>query len=294
MIDVQIVAGKRHNVLAEALYRVLAEGGELISKVFVANNTDKPININHEKVKVVDNEKPLTFEQNHNKLSKLGKSPYILFVDDDAFIFEGAIKTVFEKIKDDPTLAAVGGVNNQTLPTTYAGQPVPTLGSLANFKSNEEMYARISRDVATRYKGEWNTRIFCPGNFLLVPRSIWQDQYGGWDENYENWNEEVDYILWGYLNGYKTLVTPSVYFYHCQATSRTANQLLDNMVRSADYFRNKWHKASIMQLKAKMRKIDPDLVKQLDSIIQSNETTADREAVKGTHYWQIMAGVLTP
>ena len=281
MIDVQIVAGRRPELLAECLRRVLDQA-DAVDQIFVANNTGSHL----EAVDVTVVDLPAqTFEQNHNQLSKLGQSPFILFLDDDAFLFEGAIDTLLGKLRDDRGVAAVGGVNNQTFPVEAA----PSIGSLDDFLAREPACARIASQLRSAQAGVWAPRIFLPGNCLLVRRKVWQREFGGWDEGFRNWNEEVDFTAWCFERGYRALCTPSVWFYHCQGQSRTRAGLRDDMVTSSRRFVEKWPAERISRLTDLLRRQgEHRLVAELRILVENNVRHLDPAAVEASEYVKAM------
>lgn len=295
-VDAQIVAGKRLDVLAESVYRLLQQDVEAEIQIFIKNNTDSDIPISHPRVRVVPKDEPKTFEENHNQLAKLGKSPYILFLDDDSFLFPNAVSTLLKKIVSDEKIGLVGGVNNQTYPAKFRDTPVPSVGSLTEFKQNEQMYQRVHDSFAEGFKDQWVDRFQIPGNFLIVPRKIWWEEYGGWDENYKNWNEEIDYTFWCHDQGYKTLCTPQVWFYHCQAQSRKKQQLFNNIVDSSKHFDEKWPAFKLRILRDKIQRNfkddSKDLIAEMNAFVGQNTQNMDPEKVRALGYFVVMSGLL--
>lgn len=293
MIDVQMVAGKRPEVLHEALHRLQTQS-EAVSRILVANNTGSPLDINGEDLEIVDNEVPLTFEQNHNRLAALGSSPFILFLDDDSFLFDGAIDVLLNHIQAYRDVAVLGGMNNQSYPLRYQDRAIPTIGNLDDFRKHEADYETVARGLKENHRDQWFPRIFLPGNLLLVRRKVWQREYGGWDEAYRNWNEEVDFIAWCWQRGYRALATPSVWFYHCQGQSRTTQSLFDDILASSQHFVAKWSSEQLSALRDLfMRQGLQPLVEELDHLVRSNAQNSTESGLRANPYFQSMDSALT-
>jgi GT2 family glycosyltransferase len=284
MIDVQIVAGKRLDVLNECLKRVLAQK-EFVRHIYVANNTGEPLNVNHPFVTISENEKPLTFECNHNRLSLLGEAEYLLFLDDDAFIFPGCIEILLFRIKDDPSILLVSGVNNQLYRPMNADMEVPKVARIEEFHDREVFYTELSLKLLTEKREVWYERVFTPGSLILTRRQTWQHRYGGWDEGYQNWNEEIDYVLWGYEHGFTTLFTPGVWYFHCLSTSRSSERLLGDILNSSLHFHEKFNNARLAAIRSVLQRLNPDLLSQLEGVVEFNRYCSFRDNVAASDYY---------
>lgn len=279
MIDVQIVAGKRPELVAECVSRI--SSCEWIAEIFVADNLGLGFSL--DEVTLVRNETPLTFEENHNRLAARGKSPFILFLDDDSFLFEGALDTLYSVISRQPRVAAVGTLNNQTFPTSFGGKPTPQFGSLGDFKAREGQYAQIASALLKQKGEQTDDRLYMPGNCLLVRRKVWQREYGGWDEAYRNWNEEVDFLMWCREREYETKCALGVWLFHCQAQSRSRDQLRENMVVSARHWLEKWPEARLRAL---------GLIPELQALLELNRRNSNPAEVEASAYYRLIGGQL--
>ena len=284
MIDVQIIAGKRLDVLNECLKRVLAQK-DFINQIFVANNTGEPLDIKHPLITISDNEKPLTFESNHNLLSLRGDAEYVLFLDDDAFIYPGCIETLLLRIMNDPSILLVSGVNNQIYRPVNTDMEIPKVARIEDFLAREAFYMELSMNLLAEKRDVWYERVFTPGSLILTRRNTWQHLYGGWDEGYQNWNEEVDFVLWGYENGLKTLFTPGVWYFHCLSSSRQSERLLGDIHSSSLRFLEKFKDERLVAIRKSLYKVNPDLVAQLDGIIGFNRQCSCPEQVAASDYY---------
>ena len=284
LIDVQIVAGKRIDVLNECLTRVLDQK-EFVRHIFIANNTGLSLNINNPLITVLDNEHPLSFECNHNRLALLGDSEYLLFLDDDAFIFPGCVNTLFCRIKDDPSILLVSGVNNQIYRPVNPDIEVPKVARIEDFLLSEIVFAELSQKLLAEKRHIWQERIFSPGSLIMTRRETWLYRYGGWDEGYQNWNEEIDYVLWGYENGLKTLQTNSVWYFHCMSTSRSSERLLGDIFNSSVHFLEKFTEERLDVIRESLHRFNPDLVGQLEGLVGFNRHCSCRDNVATSDYY---------
>lgn len=277
MIDVQIVAGKNPALIEECLDRIYSVEGSQ----FVANRTGDRLVVN---AQVVDVDPSATFEQNHNQLARRGRCAFILFLDDDAFLFPGAVDEMLGVLQANPSVAAVGALNNQTFPTAFGGKPTPSYASFEQFLASQKNYEKIAAELLVRQAGRSAPRLFLPGNCLLVRRKVWQREYGGWDEGFRNWNEEVDFLAWCWERGYETRVAMGVWFFHCQAQSRTRSGLLEDIVASSKHFLEKWPQERVSRLTANLAAVPPvrDELMALASLNRQNALEANVEV--GSYY----------
>ncbi|GJQ50841.1 MAG: hypothetical protein HKUEN01_32270 [Candidatus Kuenenia stuttgartiensis] len=171
---------------------------------------------------------------------------------------------------------------------------MPVYLTLLTYKNMRSFLEELSHTHATKYNNQWYERIFCPGNLLVTRRDDWQKRYGGWDTEYKNWNDEIYYILWGYENRKKTLITPSVFFVHLGSSSRTSSQLLNNMIDSSSHLIKKFPEERVLKIKKIMAYFTPELIDQLESFLRSNSRNVDEKDIKGTDYYKLMLGMLKP
>ena len=288
MIDVQIVAGKHPEVVTTCLERLLDQR-ELVSRVLVANQTGASLPRYDPIVTVTDVPQPRTFEANHNALASQGDSEFILFLDDDAFIFPGALSSVVAKAKADPTILCASGTNNQTF--RPPGPNLPMFTSLDAFLRDEENYRAYAKRRLTEFRDDWYTRVFCPGCFMLTRREHWQGSYGGWDESYVNWQEEVDYVLWGYERGLRTLISPGVFYVHLGSSSRSLSRVADSIAVSSRHFLTKFPADRLTAIQKRMRKIDLSLLDQLKVIIADASERSDPARVVDGELFRALSAV---
>jgi len=277
LIDVQIVSGRDPAYISEAIGRV--EEQDVDFNLYVALNHELPFE--HGDAEVVRNGLPLSFEENHNRLAARGSSPYILFLDDDAFLFPGALERMV-RLMEDRRVAAVGALNNQTMPMAVHGRRLPGFASLEEFRAVEADAAKVASIVGERFEGQSAERVFLPGNCLLVRRKVWQREHGGWDEGFRNWNEEVDFLLWCRERGYGTVCATDVWFFHCQGRSRSAEGLLANMVDGARHFNAKWPRERLNRLAVN----EPGLRSEINELFNLNQSNADEAKVRASAYYQ--------
>lgn len=277
MIDIQIVSGRDPAYIAEALRRLDQQNVDF--ELFIALNHDLPFD--HPAGAIVRNEEPHTFEENHNKLAKLGTNPFILFLDDDAFLFPGALERMLDLIQDR-SVAAVGAINNQTMPMALHGRRIPGYATLEEFQQIETDAEKVAGTVASNFRGQVAHRIFMPGNCLLVRRKAWQKEHGGWDEGFRNWNEEVDFLLWCRERGYQTLCAADVWFFHCQGRSRNPQTLLENIVSSAGHFNAKWSREKLARIAANHPRLKPEI----NELFNLNLSNSVREKVEASEYYR--------
>lgn len=148
-------------------------------------------------------DRPSGFATANNRGVALGKAPYVLLLNSDVLVVEGAIEGLLAALAERPTAVAAGGrlVDPDTLATQeqYRPRPFPTL---ANFfvivLGVEELWP--ANPITRRYHGaaldEHTVQsVAQPAAAALLVRRDALDRVGGFDERFWFWFEDSDLLL---------------------------------------------------------------------------------------------------
>lgn len=182
-------------------------------------------------VRVLRNEKRQCFGHNMNAAARHARGKYLCLLNNDTYHTPGWLRSLVETLEGDPSIGVVG--NKHLFPQSgklnHAGMV---------FDDNDtpiHLYPGLDADYA-------------PANLCrefqiltaacwLVPRELFLD-LGGFDENYRNGFEDVDFCLRVRQRGHKVYYcgTSVIYHYGQSSPGRT-----DNDAANEAYFRRKWH-----------------------------------------------------
>jgi N-acetylglucosaminyl-diphospho-decaprenol L-rhamnosyltransferase len=146
----------------------------------------------------------------YNQGATQGSARFVLFLNDDVLIYEGALGLLVAALQERPAaVAAAGrlvGSEDGITQAEYLPQRFPTPNSLV------AMLAGCRRRPQALSESQTVVVDQPPGAFLLVRREVF-DAIGGWDENFEFWYEDVDLARRLQARG-DVLYVPSAYVGH--------------------------------------------------------------------------------
>jgi GT2 family glycosyltransferase len=144
------------------------------------------------------------FAAANNRGVEMGEAPYVLLLNSDILIVEGAIEGLLEALREHPGAVAAGGrlVDPDTLETQsgYRPRPFPTLANfLVIMLGLEELWPGnpITRRYHGAQVGESQTQVVDAqpaAAALMVPRKD-LEAVGGLDERFWFWFEDSDLLL---------------------------------------------------------------------------------------------------
>ena len=174
-----------------------------------------------DRVTVIEPGRPLGFAAANNLGARGGSAPYVLYLNSDILVTEGAIATLVDTLAATDGAVAAGGrlVDPDTLATQpeYRPRRFPRLLDFAVILTGvEERWP--SNPVTRRYHGaavsdEATVPVEQPAAAaLLVPRSE-VEAVGGFDERFWFWFEDSDLLARLHRRG-RVLYVPSAVFRH--------------------------------------------------------------------------------
>jgi N-acetylglucosaminyl-diphospho-decaprenol L-rhamnosyltransferase len=148
-------------------------------------------------------ERPSGFAAANNRGVALGDAPYVLLLNSDVLVVDGAIEGLVEALGERPGAVAAGGrlVDPDTLATQeqYRPRPFPTLANfLVIVLGVEELWP--GNPITRRYHGaaldeRTVQSVAQPAAAALLVRRDALDRVGGFDERFWFWFEDSDLLL---------------------------------------------------------------------------------------------------
>jgi N-acetylglucosaminyl-diphospho-decaprenol L-rhamnosyltransferase len=154
-----------------------------------ADGTAQAVESGHPEVEVLALEREHGLAAAYNRGAAGGSAPLVLFLNDDVFVDDEAVRTLVAALDGRPSAVAAAGrlvdPDDGSTQTEYLPQPFPTLASLAAMLAGRGRTSVDLNDVDTVVVDQ------PPGACLLVRRAAFDDA-DGWDEDFEFWYEDVD------------------------------------------------------------------------------------------------------
>jgi GT2 family glycosyltransferase/tetratricopeptide (TPR) repeat protein len=160
----------------------------------------------------------------------VARGRYLVFLNSDAILQEGALAATLRALREDPGIGALGGrivLTDGGL--QEAGNMVFRDGSTGGIGRGEDAFGHAARAArATDYVS---------GVFLATPASLWR-MLGGFDEAFAPaYYEDTDYCLRVWQAGFRVVYEPSVLLEHLEWGSATGDSATVLMKRNREVFR---------------------------------------------------------
>ena len=154
-----------------------------------ADGTADAVRSGHPGVELVALEKEHGLAAAYNRGAARGSAPLVLFLNDDVFVDDQAVRALVAALEGRRSAVAAAGrlvdPEDGSTQTEYLPQPFPTLASLAAMLAGRKRASAEPNDVEPVVVDQ------PPGACLLVRRVPFDDA-GRWDEDFEFWFEDVD------------------------------------------------------------------------------------------------------
>lgn len=185
---------------------------------------------NHPAVRVIKNQERKSFAQNMNIASRLARGEFLCLLNNDTIVLRDWLRPLVEALQTDPNVAVAG--NRQITP----GTDKINHGGMAFDHGGEPLHIYVNKP--RDYPNALDTREFqaLTAACWLVPAKIFS-QLNGFDENFKNGYEDVDFCLRARQLGLKVLyVGKSVIYHYGQSTPGRKT----NDSNNSRYFHQKW------------------------------------------------------
>jgi GT2 family glycosyltransferase len=230
-------------------------------------------------VRLIRSDANLGFAKANNVAGRQATGEYLLLLNPDTVILEGAVQKALAFARGNPRAGIVGGrtyFGDMSLnPTSVHGRPTPW--SLLCMGVGLSALFRHSRLFDPESLGKWQRDSrrevdVVTGCFCLVRRDLW-DQLGGYDESFFMYGEDTDLSMRAWEAGSTCMICPDAKLIHYGGQSEKVRS--DKMIRlfraKVQLFQKHWSRPTVpfgvMMLKfwaltratgtALLRRVDP-------------------------------------
>lgn len=188
-----------------------------------------------DRVRVVAGRDNLGFAAANNEAAKLSSAPWLLLLNPDTVVLDGAIDTLMDAALSMPGCGILGGrtvfADGRLNPSSAWSEPTPWsmllrgLGISAVFRNSRWANPEVlpGWDRSTRRHVD-----IVSGCFLLIRRDLWDD-LGGFDTRFRIYAEEFDLCMRARSKGATPLIIPEATIVHLGGASDTVK--VDQTVR---------------------------------------------------------------
>lgn len=164
----------------------------------------------------------------------LAKGRYLVFLNSDAILQEGALAASLHAMQTDPNTGALGGrVVFTDGGLQEAGNTIFNDGSAAGIGRGEDPFYHAARSS--------RTTDYVSGVYLVTPASVWR-MLGGFDEIFiPAYYEDTDYCLRVWQAGLRVVYEPTVLLEHLEGGSATGNSAVMLIERNRELFCKRHH-----------------------------------------------------
>jgi len=242
MIDVSIIIisyNTREMTLA-CLHSVYEQTRNISFELIVVDNDSKDksaqyIKTHFPNTTLIESEANLGFAKANNIAALHAKGKYLLLLNPDTIILDGAIQKLFSFAIENSDNLIYGG---RTLYGDHSLNPTScwrrlTLWSLFCYATGLSLIFRKNKLFNPESYGDWlrdsvREVDIVTGCFLLINKKLW-DQLGGFDLKFFMYGEDADLCLRASAKGANPIITPDATIIHYCGASETVRA--DKMVR---------------------------------------------------------------
>lgn len=167
-----------------------------------------------------------------NQGASMASGKYLLLLNNDAVVQEGALAATSKRLQEDPEIGALGG----RIVLTSGG-----LQEVGNFIFQDGSTAGIGRGsdpfsppaLMRRYAD------YCSGVFLAVPLMLWR-MLDGFDQDFAPaYYEDTDFCLRIWQAGFRVVCAPEILVEHLEWGSAASNEAVHHMQKNRVLFQGK-------------------------------------------------------
>lgn len=246
-VDVVIVTGGRWDFLKECLNAL----PDNVNTILIDNASDAEERISNnalfEGVQSKRLQQPLGYAAANNEGARMGSSPYILFLNDDCILNEGAIDRLMESMKDE-RVGIVGAKLTFPLTSSHPNRPagkVQHVGLTLNIRgevihplvgwSPDNPKTCVSREV-------WGVTGAC----LMIRRQLFS-RLGGFDVAFgQGTYEDADLCLRTRASGFRIILNANAVGTHYAGATAEKKKVSFPIQYNAMVFKSKWLNSPLM------------------------------------------------
>lgn len=282
-LTISIVTANNKKIILDCLRSIYATAKSLKFEIYVVINSssddsEAAIKKNFPKVKLITNQKKLGFTHNHNTVIKKAKGKYILVLNDDTIILDGALEKMVEYMEAFPSVGILGCkiLNSDGSLQWSCGKSFNH--KFEYFKSGVliSILPFLQKQNIKSTKGvSWVT-----GACLLVRSEAVRD-VGLFDEKIIIYYEDGDWCYRMIQAGWKVIFYPQAEIIHYHGQTRKKHLARDTFIiyQSRLYFFSK-HYSHITQQFVRLFTITEAIVRYMKTLLFSYELAGQRDQRK--------------
>lgn len=224
-LDIILVSYNTAEYTKRAIESVYAETRQTDFKIIMVDNDSKDNSVDliateFPEVEIIQTGSNLGFAGAVNIGAKTSNSSYILLLNPDTIVLDGAIDSLMDFAQKTPQAGVWGGItlnndlslnpNNARARLSFKTLLFSALGLSKVF--NKSCYFNHDNYGCWDRESERDVDVVT-GCFFLTPRTLWEE-LEGLDETFFMYAEEADYCIRAIKNGYQPRVTPDARIIH--------------------------------------------------------------------------------
>ena len=260
-MDLSIIIVNYHNshMLGDCLESVNRTIQQIKFEVILIDNSSKddglaPILKRYPNTQLIENSKNVGFARANNQGAKIAIGDFLLFINPDTIMTEGAIESMLDYIRSDSSIGIIGPkVLNPDQTIQYSCRKFPTIwsGLFNRYSLMTRLFPnnRYSRDYLMLDYDHNSIRSvdWVSGCCMMTPASIFK-RTNGFDENYFLFIEDVDLCQAIKKISLRVVYYPSSKIFHkiSSSNSKSTFRLIIKRHQGMVYYNQKYHKTNLL------------------------------------------------
>jgi len=248
-ISVSIISNDNRELVLSCLDSIFKTAAGMDIEVIVIENhsadgSAQAIRGRFPSLRLIENEKKEGFSANHNKALKVAAGEYVLILNDDTVLHEGALAAMLKFMRANPGAGAVGGMLlNPDGSPQYTGKDRPTVAAALMISLGLHRLFP-GNPVTSRYflrkggYGEVEEVESLNGAAMMIRREAFI-KVGPFDEKFFLFCEDVDYSIRLKEAGYRLYFLPGAKITHYRGASTGGRRIVWIYHRSLFHFYRK-------------------------------------------------------
>lgn len=239
-----IIVNYNSTIQLNSLIKSLQKINDIIQEIFIIDNNSNDLNKldnKNSKITLVKNDQNVGFAKAVNQGVKITKSDYILLLNPDTLILDNSIKILFDEIKKNKSIGAIGGKiqhKNNNKPHFTATSKINFFTGLFEFTNLKKIFP--NNTFTNKFWIEKNSKIIRPikvyslcGAFILFRKKL-NDQLNLFDESFFLYLEDIMFGININKKGYSVIFDPRAKVEHIGGVSSASkyNTVLKHWYKS--------------------------------------------------------------
>jgi len=261
-VDLSIIIVNYHNspMLGDCLESLNRTIQKIKFEIILIDNSSKDDGLasilkRYPNTQLIDNSKNVGFARANNQGAKTANGDFLLFINPDTIMTEGAIESMLDYIRSDSSIGIIGPkVLNLDQTIQYSCRKFPTIwaGLFNRYSLMTRLFPnnRYSRDYLMLDYDHNSIRSvdWVSGCCMMTPVSIFR-RTNGFDENYFLFIEDVDLCQIMRKENYRVDYLPSAKIFHkiSSSNARIASQTIIKRHKGMIYYYKKHNNANFIE-----------------------------------------------